>query len=36
VVGSYAGSHSSGLTLAMTLVRIRAGTKVENVFPGEP
>lgn len=36
VAGSYAGSHSSGLTLAMTLVRVRAGTKVENVFPGEP
>ena len=36
VVGSYAGSHSGGLTLAMTLVRVRAGTKVENVFPGEP
>lgn len=36
VVGSYAGSHSAGLTLAMRLVRVRAGTKVEDVFPGEP
>jgi hypothetical protein len=33
---SYAGSRSSGLTVAMRLVRVRAGTKVENVFPGEP
>jgi hypothetical protein len=36
VASSYAGSRSGGLTLTMRLVRLRAGTKVENVFPGEP
>jgi hypothetical protein len=36
VAGSYAGSHTGGLTLTMRLVRLQAGTTVENVFPGEP
>jgi hypothetical protein len=36
VAGSYAGSRSGGLTLAMKLIRVRAGTKAENVFGGEP
>ena len=36
VSGSYAGSHTGGLTLTMRLVRLQAGTTVENVFPGEP
>ena len=36
VAGSYAGSHSGGVTLGLRLIRVQAGTKIENVFPGEP
>jgi hypothetical protein len=36
VAGSYAGSRSGGLTLAMKLIRVRAGTKAQNVFGGVP
>jgi hypothetical protein len=36
VTGSYAGSRSGSATLALRLVRVRAGTKTETVFPGEP
>jgi hypothetical protein len=35
VAGSYAGTDSGGLTVGLRLVRVRAGTKVEDVFPGE-
>jgi hypothetical protein len=34
--GSYAGARSGGLTFGLRLVRVRAGTKTETVFPGEP
>jgi hypothetical protein len=36
VARSYAGSHTGGATLRLRLVRLRAGTKRETVFPGEP
>jgi hypothetical protein len=36
VSGSYQGSHSGGVTFGLRLIRVRAGTKAENVFPGEP
>lgn len=36
VAGSYAGARRGGVTLTLRLVRVRAGTKTENVFPGEP
>jgi len=35
VMGSYAGSRSGSLSFEMRLVRLQAGTKVEDVFPGE-
>jgi hypothetical protein len=36
VAGSYAGSRSGGVTLGLRLIRVQAGTKSENLFPGEP
>jgi len=36
VARSYTGSHSGAVTLGLRLVRVRAGTKRETVFPGEP
>jgi hypothetical protein len=36
VAGSYAGSRSAGVTLGLRLIRVQAGTKRENLFPGEP
>jgi len=36
VAGSYAGSRGGGMTLGLKLVRLRAGTKTEDVFPGLP
>lgn len=36
VAGSYSGSRGGGVRLALRLVRVRAGTKTEYVFPGEP
>jgi hypothetical protein len=36
VTGSYAGARNGGVTLGLRLVRVRAGTRAETVFPGEP
>lgn len=36
VAGSYVGSRSDGVTVALRLLRVRAGTVATKVFPGEP
>jgi hypothetical protein len=36
VAGSYVGSRSDGVTLALRLLRVRAGTVATKVFPGGP
>jgi hypothetical protein len=36
VARSYTGSHSGSVSVGLKLVRVRAGTKAETVFPGEP
>jgi hypothetical protein len=35
IIGSYAGSRSDGVTVALRLLRVRAGTVATQVFPGE-
>lgn len=36
VTGTYAGARNGGITLGLRLVRVRAATELETVFPGEP